>query len=106
MSPMELNKENVPKDAWELFESAMMDEQTGNKQDPKEKYEKAVEIYPQFEAAWINLAMVHQDLGDILLSLSSAKKGLEHIPKSSALWMSIRPFYSRIQHMDTMAVDE
>jgi Tfp pilus assembly protein PilF len=53
-----------------------MNEQTGNKQDAKEKYEEAVEIYPQFEAAWINLAMVHQGLRDILLSLTSAKRGL------------------------------
>ena len=105
MAPMELNKESVPKDAWKLFESGMKNEQAGKKQDAKEKYEKAVKIYPQFEAAWINLAMVHQDLGDILLSLSTAKKGLEHLPESSALWMSLGSFYSRIQHMDSMAAD-
>ncbi|TFG27513.1 tetratricopeptide repeat protein, partial [Candidatus Thorarchaeota archaeon] len=105
MVSLKINKDDVPKDAWDLFESAMKDEQAGQKSKAKEKYEKAVELFPKFEAAWINLAMVYQDLGDAVMPLAIARQGLENVPESSALWTSLGSFYSRIQMMESSAED-
>jgi tetratricopeptide (TPR) repeat protein len=94
---MEMSKEKVPTEAWALFENGLTDESNGKKEEAKNKYEKAVEIYPEFEGAWINLAMVYQDLGDFMMPIVVAKQALEHLPTSSALWLSLGTFYNRIQ---------
>jgi len=96
-------KDTVPEAAWSLFESGLNAEKNGNKEEAKEKYEQAVELYPEFEAAWINLAMVHQDLGNPMMPIVTMKQALEHLPSSSLLWASLGSFYSRIELMDSAA---
>ncbi len=100
---IESSKDNVPEEAWNLFESGANEEKNGNKEEAKAKYEQAVELYPKFEGAWINLAMVHQDLGNPMMPIVTMKQALEHMPTSSVLWASLGSFYSRIQLMDSAA---
>ncbi len=93
-------RENTSPEAYDLFEAAMHDEQAGRKKEALEKYEKVVEIFPEFESAWLNMAMVQQDLGNQLLCISIAEKALEHLPTSTAIWGSLGSFYNRMGIVD------
>jgi len=86
---------NTPKDALDLFEAAIFDEQLGKKQDAIKKYTRAIDIFPEFEAAWLNLAMAHQDLGEAFQSIATAEKALEKLPDSTVIWGALGTFYSR-----------
>jgi tetratricopeptide (TPR) repeat protein len=89
-------RENTPPKAFDLFEAGIHDEQHGRKNDAVKKYEKAVDIFPEFEAAWLNLGMVHQDMENLPLSISTAERALEHLPTSTVLWGSLGSFYDLV----------
>lgn len=96
-------RENTPPEAFDLFEAGMLDKQAGKKEDEKRKYEKAVEIFPEFEAAWINLSTVHQDMGNTPLAIRTAQRALEYLPNSSAIWGILGTFYNQIQSNEQSA---
>ncbi|MFX1441625.1 MAG: tetratricopeptide repeat protein [Promethearchaeota archaeon] len=97
------SRENTPPEAFDAFEKGLLDEKAGRLENALENYEQAVEIFPKFEAAWINLAMVHQDMGNLHLSVIASRRGLEHLPNSSAIWGTLGTFYLQIQAMEGMA---
>lgn len=103
MKLLDSDKENVPSEAWNLFESAQLDELAGLISSAKDKYEKAVEIHPIFEAGWISLAMAYKDLGNTVVAQVKAEMGLSHLPESSALWTVVGNCYLGIQHMEALA---
>ncbi|MHA2200352.1 MAG: tetratricopeptide repeat protein [Candidatus Thorarchaeota archaeon] len=93
-------RENTTPEAYDLFIAAIDDRQSGQTKAALKKYEKAVEIFPGFEAAWLNMANVHEDLGNHPQTLDTFEKALEHLPNSSAIWVSLGSFYGRMGQED------
>ena len=95
MASLNTKPDEVPSDAWALYTAALQEEKSGHLSEAKEKYEKAVEIFPRFEIAWLNLAMVYQDLGDSTKPIEISKEALKHVPHSSNLWSNLGTFYAK-----------
>ena len=93
----------VPDDAWELVQAAVLDSLVGNFAAAIEKFEKAVELHPTYEGAWQSLAMAHKDVGSLPLAQVAVRRGLEHLPESSALWTTLGTFYIQIEGMESLA---
>ncbi|MHA1950891.1 MAG: tetratricopeptide repeat protein, partial [Candidatus Thorarchaeota archaeon] len=93
-------RENTPPEAYDLFVAAVDDRQSGRMKAALQKHEKAVEIFPGFEMAWITMANVYEDLGNHPQTLDTFEKALEHLPNSSAIWVSLGQFYRRMGQDD------
>ncbi|MFW9802051.1 MAG: tetratricopeptide repeat protein [Candidatus Thorarchaeota archaeon] len=99
----EIKPEDMPQEAWEMYEAGLADEEKGRLANAEEKYEKAVQIHPAFEACWLNLALVQQNQGDLLKSIVTSKRALEHLPNSSQIWCNLGTFYLQIERMEEKA---
>jgi len=99
----EIKPEDMPQEAWDMYEAGLADEEKGRLADAEAKYEKAVQIHPVFEGCWLNLALVQQDQGDLLKAIVTSKRALEHLPNSSQMWCNLGTFYLQIERMEEKA---
>lgn len=52
-------------------------------------YQRAVEMHPGLADAWVNLASVQLNVGDVLTAEATLRKGLERIPDSATLQFTL-----------------
>ena len=79
----------APKDAKKAYEKGMGDLKKKKFEDAVKNFEKAVEVYPNYAAAWFELGRLHGAQGDAALARGSFQEAVKAEPKFVAPYMEL-----------------